>query len=321
MDTEMRKALHKELQCILGKKALLENAPMSRYTSLKLGGPAEMLCEIDSSQGLADALKIGRRHKAPVTLVGNGSNLLVKDGGIRGLVLHIGAGMGSISAPTPLTDGRFAITAQAGAPLGKLCHVAAEHSLTGLEFAAGIPGTVGGAVYMNAGAYGSEMKDVVTSVTAYDFEGNSLHLKDDEMDFGYRKSRLSSAEEPLAAFEVTFALAKGDGETILAAMHELNARRREKQPISQPSCGSTFKRPEGQFAGTLIEQCGLKGFRIGGASVSELHAGFLINDREGTAADFLALIAHVQRTVHEKKGVMLEPEVRILGEDAPELLV
>lgn len=305
-----------ELQGIVGKKELLRGAPMSRYTTLRLGGPAELLCEISSGETLSRVLAWAKSHEVAVTVIGNGSNLLVKDGGIRGLVVHIGEGLGKISKPVPLPDGRFALTAQGGALLCALAQAAASHSLTGLEFAAGIPGTVGGAVYMNAGAYGGEMKDVVSSVTAYDLSGNPRAFSAEDLALGYRQSRFSTGE-PAVITSVTVTLSLGEEETIRTAMREFNARRKEKQPLHQPSCGSTFKRPPDQFAGPLIEQCGLKGCRIGGASVSELHAGFLVNDQEGTAEDFLALISRVQREVLEKTGVHLHPEVRILGEDAP----
>ena len=234
-----------------------------------------------------------------------------------GNVVHLGERFSEVSDPAPLPDGRFAITAQAGASLQKLSKAAADHSLTGLEFAAGIPGTVGGAAYMNAGAYGGELKDVVTLVTAMEQSGKTVAYTPAELQMSYRHSRFSDEAVPSAILSVTVALHPGDLETIRATIREFAARRREKQPLSVPGCGSTFKRPEGQFAGTLIDNAGLKGLRIGGASVSTLHAGFLVNDENGTAADYLALIAAVQKAVQEDSGVWLEPEVRILGEDAP----
>ena len=317
MDQTVREQLLKTLGESMPKKQVMEFAPMSRYTTLKLGGPAEVLCEVTSAEEICAALAAANGLDVPVTLLGNGSNLLVKDGGIRGLVIHIGDGFNQISDPIPLPDGRFALTAQGGATLTKLSNAAADAGLKGMEFAAGIPGTVGGAVYMNAGAYGGEMKDVVTNVTACEPDGRTVSYNNEEMQFGYRHSALIEAGRPIAVTSVTVALEKGDEDTIRTAMREFNARRREKQPVTLPSCGSTFKRPEGHFAGTLIDQCGLKGLRVGGASVSTLHAGFLVNDQQGTAADYLALIAQVQRIVLEKTGVMLEPEVRIIGEDAP----
>ena len=315
MDAATRDALVSALRESIPKKQLAENAPMTRYTTLRLGGPAELMCEIASAEQLSTALAAADALHVPVTLLGNGSNILVRDGGIRGLIIHIGEQFAEVSAPAPLPDGRIALTAQAGATLQKLCNAAADYALTGIEFASGIPGTVGGAAYMNAGAYGGEMKDVISGVTACESDGRTVAYTNEEMSFGYRKSRLTEAQGPVAVASVTVCLTPGDEDTIRATMREFSARRREKQPLSIPSCGSTFKRPEGQFAGTLIDPCGLKGFRIGGASVSEMHAGFLVNDENGTAADYLALIAHVQRTVLEKTGVALTPEVRILGEE------
>ena len=317
MESRTREALLKTLAQSIPHQRMIENTPMSRYTTLRLGGPAEVLVEAASAEEISLALRAAKELEVPVTLVGNGSNLLVRDGGVRGLVIHIGDAFSAVSDPVPLPDGRFAITAQGGALLTRLSNAAANAGLKGLEFAAGIPGTVGGAVYMNAGAYGGEMKDVVTLVTAIDTDGGILTYNNEEMAFGYRRSTLGKAGRPIAVTGVTVALEKGDEDTIRTAMREFNARRREKQPITLPSCGSTFKRPEGHFAGTLIDQCGLKGLRVGGASVSTLHAGFLVNDQQGTAADYLALIAQVQHIVLEKTGVKLEPEVRIIGEDAP----
>lgn len=317
MDFQTAEKLYERLHESIPKKQLFENVPMSRYTTLHIGGPARILCEIASTDQLSAAFIAAGELQAPVTLIGNGSNLLVKDGGIPGLVLRLGELFSDVSEPVPLPDGSYAITAQAGASVQKLCNLAADYALTGLEFAYGIPGTVGGAVYMNAGAYGGEMKDVVTGVTAMTPDGHTVAWQKDELRFGYRHSRLSEEAPPPAVTSVTVTLTPGDQDTIRATMREFSARRREKQPLSVPSCGSTFKRPEGQFAGTLIDNAGLKGMRIGGASVSTVHAGFLVNDENATAADYLALIAHVQRIVREQTGITLSPEVRILGEDAP----
>lgn len=316
VEKKRKEAFKDELQRFLGKKELLQYAPMSRYTTLRLGGPAEMLWDADSAEMLAAVLAVANNHQVPVTLVGNGSNLLVRDGGLWGLVIRIAEGMSNLYPPAPLSDGRVAIMAEAGVPLSKLTQAAADHGLKGLEFAAGIPGTLGGAICMNAGAYGGEMKDVVGTVVACDRGGKPLAFGPAEMDFGYRKSRFSEGAPMEAICRCTAILEKGDEDIIRTTMRGYAIRRREKQPL-MPSCGSTFKRPEGQFAGSLIEQCGLKGYRVGGASVSELHAGFLVNDRHGTAADYLQLMAHVQQVVLQKTGVQLWPEVRILGEDEP----
>ena len=307
--------VYRVLREVFTPQQLERSVPMSRYTTLRLGGPADLLASPASVEQLSRALKAAREEELPVTIIGNGSNLLVRDGGIRGLVIRLGEGFGAVTEPTPLPDGCFSLTAQAGATVQKLCNAAADAALTGLEFAFGIPGTVGGAVYMNAGAYGGEMKDVLHSVTAMDMEGNTHVYTREELELGYRHSALMHTGHIVTS--ATVVLRPGDSDTIRTAMREFIQRRRQKQPIHLPSCGSTFKRPEGHFAGTLIEGCGLKGCRIGGACVSQLHAGFLVNDGEGTAADYLALIAHVQKTVFDKHGVRLEPEVRILGEEAP----
>ena len=311
----MPEAVYQKLRELFPTQQLGRSVPMSRFTTLHLGGPADVLASPATVEQLSHALRAAKEEGVPVTIIGNGSNLLVRDGGIRGLVIHLGELFAAVTDPTPLPDGSFSLTAQAGATLQKLCNAAADHSLTGLEFAFGIPGTVGGAVYMNAGAYGGEMKDVLHSVTAMDPEGNTHVYTAEELQLGYRRSALMQSGHIVTS--ATVVLSPGDEDTIRTAMREFSQRRRQKQPINLPSCGSTFKRPEGHFAGTLIQNCGLKGFRIGGTSVSELHAGFLVNDQQGTAADYLGLIAHVQKTVFEQTGVRLEPEVRILGEDAP----
>ncbi len=318
MDDALRAELLGLLRPLMRKKTLVENAPMSRYTTLGVGGPAELLCEPDTADTAVAALRIAAALHVPVTVIGNGSNLLVRDGGLPGLTLRFGENFAAVEGPQPLPDGRFALTAQAGAPLAKLANAAADAALSGLEFAAGIPGTVGGAVAMNAGAYGSEMACVVTAVDCVTLTGEAVRFERAEMDFGYRHSRLNDpAYPPAVALGASFSLAPGDEGAIRVAMREFNARRREKQPLALPCCGSTFKRPLGAFAGTLIEQCGLKGLRVGGASVSTLHAGFLVNDQGGTAKDYLALIELVRRLVQEQTGVLLEPEVRVVGVDAP----
>ena len=317
MDDALRAALLAALRPIVGDGALLPGAPLRRYTTLGLGGPADVLCNVPGAQVLPAILQAAAALHVPVTVLGNGSNVLVRDGGIRGLTLRIGEQMAAITAPQLQADGRFAITAQAGALLCRLANVAADASLAGLAWAAGIPGTVGGALVMNAGAYGGEMKDAVAGVTCLTLDGQTVYHPREAMAFGYRTSRLADpANPPEIVLEATFLLEPGDGQAIHADMRTYSARRREKQPLHLPCCGSTFKRPPGGFAGTLIEQAGLKGLRVGGASVSTLHAGFLVNDGGGTASDYLRLIATVQQQVHTQTGVWLEPEVRILGEDA-----
>jgi len=287
---------------------LIRMAPMAQYTTLRLGGPADMLAEPATPEQLVQLLQTARELNIPVTLIGHGSNLLVKDGGIRGLVIRICREMRHIEV-----QGNT-IRAQAGVMLSSLAMAAAENSLGGLVFASGIPGTVGGGVYMNAGAYGGELSQVVTLVEGVDYAGEAFAYTGEEMNFSYRHSRLM--DENKIVTHVTCQLPAADKDTLIKEMVELNRRRAEKQPLTLPSAGSTFKRPVGGFASALVDECGLKGYSLGGAQVSEKHAGFLVN-RGGTAADFLALMAHVQKEVYEQKGIMLEPEVRILGEDAP----
>ncbi len=241
----------------------------------------------------------------PVTVIGHGSNLLVTDGGIRGLVIRIGKNMKEITR-----EGNR-LRVQAGAMMGAAAAAAADAGLTGMEFASGIPGTVGGGIAMNAGAYDGEMAKVVSKVTALTSDGETVSLTGEEMAFGYRYSIVK--ERGLTVTEAVLSLEAGDPGTIRAKMAELNARRAEKQPLDVPSAGSTFKRPDGYFAAALIDQCGLKGYRIGDAYVSEKHAGFLVNTGS-SSADYLELIRTVRRIVEERTGVQMEPEIRILGE-------
>ena len=288
--------------------ALEAGAEMARYTTLHLGGPADLLAEPRHPEELQALLETAYSLDVPVTLMGQGSNLLVRDGGIRGLVIRLGGGMRGVRV-----QGNT-LTALAGTALGGVAMAAAEHDLGGLTFASGIPGTVGGGVYMNAGAYGGEMSQTVVRAEGYDLQGAPVTLQREALDFGYRTSALQ--EQRIALHTVVFQLPGGKREALLKEMVALNRRRAEKQPLNYPSAGSTFRRPAGHYAAALIDQCGLRGAALGGAQVSEKHAGFLLN-RGGTAADFLALMAHVQRVVLERTGVRLEPEVCILGEDAP----
>lgn len=301
-------ALEGRLQTADATLHLMRNAPMARYTTLHLGGPASLLACPDKPEQVQLLLKEAHALDVPVIIIGNGSNLLVKDGGIRGLVIRLCRDMQHIEV-----QGN-AIRAEAGAMMSTLSMAAAEANLAGLTFASGIPGTVGGGVYMNAGAYGGEMAQVVSLVEGFDMTGELFSYTREEMDFGHRHTRLMDENKLIT--HVTFQLQPGKREELLAEMVDFNTRRAEKQPLTQFSAGSTFKRPPNGFASAMIDQCGLKGCTIGGAQVSEKHAGFCIN-KGGTAADFLALMAHVQQVVQEKFGTMLEPEVRILGEDAP----
>ncbi len=285
---------------------VLENADMRQYTTLKLGGTADWLAFPRSAAEIAELFAEAGAAGLPVTVIGHGSNLLVLDGGIRGLVIRIEKNMKNIRR-----EGNR-LTAAAGAMLGAVAGFAAENGLTGLEFASGIPGTVGGAVTMNAGAYGGEMKDVVVRVDGILPDGTEMSLSGEEMQFGYRRSAVKDLN--LIVTEVTMELAEGDPAEIRAKMSELNRQRAEKQPLDIPSAGSTFKRPEGFYAAALIDQCGLKGYSVGGAQVSMKHAGFLVNSGD-SSRDYLELVRTVQRIVRERAGVELEPEIRIIGEE------
>ena len=284
-----------------------QNIPLKKYTTLRVGGPADYFAEPASEEALCALLEAARESGTPVLLMGNGSNLLVRDGGYRGLVIRLGK---AFSAIEQRESGLFS---QAGALLSALSRTAADAGYTGLEFAQGIPGTVGGGVYMNAGAYGGEMSQIVDSVRV--LRGGKIEkLSCADMKFGYRHSK--AMEEGLLVLGASFHLEKGEKNAIEAAMRDFAARRKEKQPLEYPSAGSFFKRPQGHFAGALIEQSGLKGAQVGGAQVSEKHAGFLINTGDATAADFLSLMEKVQETVWKNFQVALQPEVRIVGEEA-----
>lgn len=297
----------KRLSASMGDMEMEWNVPMSSMTTLRLGGPADLVCSPRDEAQLRRLLKETHALHIPVTLVGNGSNLLVKDGGIRGVVL-------SLRAMNGITISGTHITAQAGAMLAQLSRRAAESGLAGLAFASGIPGTIGGGVIMNAGAYGGEMSQVVTLVKGYTSDGTPVRYTGAEMAFSHRASRLQHERVIVTCVEME--LQPGDRDAILEEMNRLNRQRAEKQPLTIPNAGSMFKRPANGYASALIDQCGLRGLTIGGAQVSEKHAGFGLN-LGGTAADYLALLARIQQVVMEKTGVMLEPEIRIVGEDTP----
>lgn len=287
---------------------VLEHEPMARHTTMRVGGPAEILFSPASEGELLFAVREAKRAGAPFRIIGNGSNLLVLDGGLPGLTIRLGEAFSKISV-----NGNQ-IRAQAGALLSRVAAAARDASLTGLEFASGIPGSAGGGMAMNAGAYGGQLSDVFEGCRALDPETGIISaLGPAEMALGYRES--AALSRGLIVTEAAFRLTAGDRTAIQAKMDDLSARRREKQPLNLPSAGSTFKRPEGYFAGALIEQAGLKGLRVGGACVSEKHAGFVVNDRGATAKDVLDLIRLVQARVLEHSGVRLETEVRILGEE------
>lgn len=285
---------------------VLYNEPMKNHTSFKLGGPADIFIESDNRSELVNAIENLREKGIPYYIIGNGSNLLVSDKGFRGAIVKISENFGSVC----IEDER--IIAECGTLLSVLSKTAAKNNLTGMEFAGGIPGTLGGAVAMNAGAYGGEMKDIVEWVEVLDNDMKIKKLQNNEMGFGYRKSII--AQSGYIAVSCCLRLKKGEPEEILRLMAELSEKRKSKQPIHIPSAGSTFKRPEGHFAGKLIEDAGLKGFTLGGAQISDLHCGFIVNKGDASAQDVYNLIKHVQKTVYEKFSVKLQTEVKILGE-------
>ena len=287
-----------------GPGSAAENVVLAPYMSMKVGGPARYFFEPKSAEDAAFILKEITDAGLPYYVIGNGTNIIVRDEGYDGAIIHFKDNFSQIK-----TDGNI-ITAEAGATLKKIAAAALENSLAGFEFASGIPGSLGGAVTMNAGAYGGEMKDVIRSVTAMDRDGNIRRFDVSECDLTYRHSLFSDGK--LIVLEAEIKLSPGDKCSIAALMDDLQKQREDKQPLEYPSCGSVFKRPEGSFAGKLIMDSNLKGARVGGASVSEKHAGFIINDRNGSAADVLAVIELVKETVLKEQGVALECEVKIL---------
>lgn len=285
--------------------ACLCDEPLAPYTTFKIGGRAAVLVKPASEGQIAGLLRVCHTEELPYYLIGNGSNLLISDDGIDGVVILLGHDFSQIS----LLNGHT-LCCQAGASLSSVCRFALLHGLTGLEFAWGIPGSIGGAAYMNAGAYGGEMKDVMTSCTHLDERGEAGSLSGDALELSYRHSAYSDRKDCITT--VTLSLKEGEPAAIRARMDELMAKRKAKQPLEFPSAGSTFRRPEGNYAAALIEQCGLKGVSVGDAMVSEKHSGFLVNTGHATCTDMLALIRFVQKTVAEQTGYHLECEVRIL---------
>ncbi|NLP17204.1 MAG: UDP-N-acetylmuramate dehydrogenase [Clostridiales bacterium] len=295
-----------ELNKIFEEDQIRYKEPMIMHTSLRIGGEADYMVLPSSVDQIKQVVILCKRSNMPYYIMGNGSNLLVSDHGYRGLIVKLGDRFSEVRVEE---DG--IVHAQAGVLMSKLSSVVAKHELTGFEFGAGIPGTLGGAVTMNAGAYGGEIKQVLVSATVIDQEGE-IHVMDKEdLQLGYRSSILQNND--LCLLEATMRFSKGNRQQILEKIHELNCLRQEKQPLDKKSAGSTFKRPEGYFAGKLISDAGLKGYQIGGAAVSEKHGGFLINKDNATAKDFMTLIQEVIRIVKDKYGVVLEPEIKFLG--------
>lgn len=298
-----------ELLKAAGNSAVLEDEPMSGHISFRVGGPADALVEAADEETVGNVLALCRAKGIPCYVLGNGTNVLVKDEGYRGVILKIGREMGHISV-TEEEDGSFLIRAGAGALLSAIASRALEQSLTGMEFAAGIPGSLGGAVVMNAGAYGGEMKDILRSVRLLTPEGEIITRTPEELRMGYRYSIVPKMGYTVLSAEIR--LQKGDPAEIKAKMDDLAKQRRDKQPLEYPSAGSTFKRPAGHFAGKLIQDAGLRGYTVGGAQVSEKHCGFVVNRGGASASDILQVMADVQRLVEKTSGVLLEPEVRVL---------
>lgn len=311
----------KQSQCPI----MLEE-PMKNHTSFRIGGNAEYFLQPQTQEQLAGLMQLAEKEKIPLFFLGRGSNLLVQDNGIDGIVVHLGADFGEKIHLSNSTQ----IYCPAGTKLSDLCQFAAAHSLTGLEFAYGIPGSVGGAIYMNAGAYGGEVKDVLRFVDYLDKNGNFHRIPAEECEFSYRHSVFSQSLSPEGSTSNTsnpsnmegccilggvFELTTGEPEKIQSTMDDILERRKSKQPLDYPSAGSTFKRPEGAFASALIDQCGLKGYRHGGAMVSEKHAGFVINYENASCQDVLALVQEVQAIVLEKTGFHLELEVKVIGKN------
>lgn len=291
---------------ILGEENVLQDEPMSRHTTFRIGGNSDYFLIPQSVRELQEVLALCKRESLPYFILGNGSNLLVSDAGYRGVVIQLFKNWNGVTI-----DGDQ-ITARSGALLSTISRQAAEASLTGFEFAGGIPGTLGGAVVMNAGAYGGELKDVLEEVTALTKEGEVVSIPADQLEMGYRTSVVKTKE--YVVLEAKIRLRQGEPEQIKETIRDLTERRTSKQPLEYPSAGSTFKRPEGYFAGKLIMDAGLSGYQVGGAQVSEKHCGFVINAKGATAADVRQLMKDVQDRVQEKFGVCLEPEVKFLGD-------
>lgn len=302
----MKESFEKKLFEIIDKEKVLLNEPMSKHTTFRIGGPADYFVVPTEAEEVKNVILLCEETDMPYYVIGNGSNLLVADKGFRGVILQIYKAMNQVK-----TEGNI-ITAQAGASLAQIAMEALGNELAGFEFAAGIPGTLGGAVRMNAGAYGREIKDILVKAIVLTNKGEVIELSNKEMEFGYRTSVVERTGYTVLAAELK--LHPGCREEIKAVMNDLREKRVSKQPLEFPSAGSTFKRPEGHFAGKLIQDAGLKGFQIGGAKVSEKHSGFVINTGNATAADVIELMRQVNEKVTAGFGVSLEPEVRRIGE-------
>ena len=303
----MNQNFYDKLNNVIAKDSILLDEPMSRHTTFRVGGPADFFVTPKAKEEVRDVIRICKEAGMPYYIIGNGSNLLVSDAGYRGVIVQIYKEMNEVKVEGDL------VKAQAGALLSGIAAKALGAELSGFEFASGIPVTIGGACVMNAGAYGGEMKDVLEFVTVLTGEGKIIELGRNELELGYRTSVI--AKKGYIVLGAVLKLERGDGEKIKTYMDELKEKRVTKQPLEYPSAGSTFKRPEGYFAGKLIEDAGLRGFQVGGAQVSEKHCGFVINRDHATAADIMELMRQVQIRVKENSGVDLEPEVKRLGDE------
>ena len=296
-----------DLRANIPVEQILLNESMKKHTSFRIGGPADIMVVPHDTEQVKTAIEIFKAHNIPYFIMGRGSNLLVRDKGIRGGVIKLADGF----SKAKVTDRQ--IQAQAGILLSSLSNLALRAELTGLEFTSGIPGTLGGAVAMNAGAYGGEIKDLIDKVIVLDENRKVLSFTNSEMNFGYRKSIVQNTK--MIVLEVYMTLEKGNYQESKEKIKELTKRRREKQPLNYPSAGSTFKRPVGYYAGKLIQDSGLKGMRVGNAQISELHSGFIINMGDATADDVIKLNEKVKTRVYDRYGVNLEPELKIIGEE------
>lgn len=322
LGVKMNEGFYQKLRKVLNENQIMIEEPLAKHTTFQIGGPAQFLLLPETFIQIETVIKICKEENMPFYVLGNGSNLLVSDKGYNGTVVKLSQTFSEITieeikhevkiGSDDQEDQIFQVKAQAGVLLSKLANEIAENGFTGFEFAAGIPGTLGGAVTMNAGAYGGEIKDCIIDATVLDQEGNFLKLCKEELNLGYRQSIIQ--EKNYIVLEASFQFKKGKKEEIKRKIQELNARRREKQPLEYPSAGSTFKRPEGYYAGKLIMDSGLRGYQVGNAQISEKHCGFVINKGGATAIEVRTLISEVIQIVYNKFGVMLEPEVRFLGE-------
>lgn len=301
--------IYERLVQIVSKANVMLDKPLKNHTYTRLGGNADYFVTPETYEQVQLIVKLANQKNIPFTLLGNGSNLIIKDGGIRGIVMYLGE-LNKIEVKGTQ------LTAQSGALIAKVSQTALTHCLTGLEFACGIPGSVGGALYMNAGAYGGEIKDVLMYTTVVDRQGELHTLEANQLDLDYRTSNIPN--NGYIVLDATFSLQEGYYDEIKAVMDDLTWKRESKQPLEYPTCGSVFKRPPGYFAGKLIQDSGLQGKEVGGAQVSLKHAGFIINKHEATAKEYMALIHYVQQVVQEKYGVTLECEVRVIGDDPQE---